>query len=77
MEKIAILPENAGTTRPDHLILMLATTNQDIRDAWYTPQGIIATCRYPTDQAMPPAYNQIAKKHPTTLLMFQLMAMCY
>ena len=77
MAKRATFPENAGTIPPDHPLLTLPTTHKDTGDARYTLQGAIAAPRHPTDQAMPPTLNQMTTKQPTTLLMFQLVAMCH
>ena len=75
--KRATFPENSGTILLDHLLLMLTTTHKDLGDARYSLQGVITSPRYPTDQDMPLKLKQMATKHPTTLLMFQLVAMCH
>ena len=77
MAKTATLAENTGTVHPDHLLLMLFKTYKDIGDTRYTFQGNIATPRHPTNQDMPPTLSQMTTKYLTTLLMFQLVAMCY
>ena len=56
---------------------MLPTTHKDIMDAKYTLQAIIIAPRHPTDQAMLPTLNQMTTKYPTTLLIFQLVAICH
>ena len=73
VEKRATLPENATTTRLDHLLLMFLETHKDIGDARYTLQGVSTTHRHPIDQAAPLTLNQMTTKHPKTLLMFQLI----
>ena len=75
--KRATFPDNTGIIHTGHQLLMLPTTHKDLGDARYTLQGIIATPRHSADQNMPPTLNQITTKHPTTLLMFQLVEMCH
>ena len=62
MAKRAIFPENSGMTHPDYPLLILLKTHKDKGDAKYTLQGVIATPRHPTDQAMPPILNQMTIK---------------
>ena len=52
--KRAILPENTGTNHPDHLLLMMPTTQKDLGDTRYTLQSVTTALRHPTDQAMLP-----------------------
>ena len=77
MAKRAKFPDNSGKILLYYPLLMLPTTYKDLGDARYTLQGIITAPRHPTDQDMPPTLNQITTKHPTTLMIFQLVAMCY
>ena len=73
--KRATLPENTSIFHTDHLLLILLKTHKNIGDAKHFLQGIIASPRHPTDQAIPLTLDQMTPKYPTTLLMFQLMAM--
>ena len=75
--KRATLHKNAGTIHLNHPLLMLLTTHKDLGDARYTFQGIIADPRHPTDQFMPPTLSSMTTKYPNTLLMVQLVAICY
>ena len=77
MAKRATLPENAGTIPPDHPLLTMPTIHKDTGDARYTLQGVIAAPRHPTGQVMLLTLNQMITKQPTTLLMFQMVAMCH
>ena len=71
----ATLLDNSGTIHPGHPLLMLPTTHKDLRDVRYTLQGDITAPRHPTNQNMPTILNQMTTKHPTTLLMFQVVVM--